>query len=40
MPDHIHILIGMKPVDSLSDSVKEIKEIKEIKRDSSKWINN
>lgn len=33
MPDHIHIFIGMRPNQSLSDLVKEIKSI------SSKWIN-
>ncbi len=33
MPDHLHILIGMKPVQSLSDLIKAIKG------DSSKWIN-
>ncbi len=33
MPDHIHILIGMRPKQSLSDLIKFIKQ------DSSKWIN-
>ena len=33
MPDHIHILIGMRPIQSLSDLMKKIKG------DSSKWIN-
>ncbi len=33
MPDHIHILIGMRPTQSLSDLVQDIKG------DSSKWIN-
>ena len=33
MSDHIHIFIGMRPNQSLSDLVKEIKSI------SSKWIN-
>lgn len=33
MPDHIHILIGMRPNQSLSDLVSEIKS------NSSKWIN-
>lgn len=33
MPDHIHILIGLRPNQSLSDLVQEIKSI------SSKWIN-
>jgi REP element-mobilizing transposase RayT len=32
-PDHIHILFGMRPTQSLSDLVKKIKA------DSSKWIN-
>ena len=34
MPDHIHILFGMRPVQSLSDIMQDIKG------DSSKWINN
>ncbi|PKQ44256.1 IS200/IS605 family transposase [Confluentibacter flavum] len=34
MPDHIHILFGMRPTQSLSDLMKQIKQ------DSSKWINN
>ena|SRR5690554_1984950 len=34
MPDHIHILFGMRPTQSLSDLIKEIKQ------DSSKWINS
>lgn len=34
MPDHIHILFGMRPSQSLSDLMKQIKQ------DSSKWINN
>jgi REP element-mobilizing transposase RayT len=34
MPDHIHILIGMQPSQSLSDLVQDIKG------DSSKWINS
>lgn len=33
MSDHIHVFIGMRPNQSLSDLVKEIKSI------SSKWIN-
>ncbi len=33
MPDHIHILIGMKPHQSLSDLMQDIKG------SSSKWIN-
>ncbi|MBP7152573.1 MAG: IS200/IS605 family transposase [Paludibacteraceae bacterium] len=32
--DHIHMFIGMKPVQSLSDLMQDIKG------DSSKWINN
>jgi len=32
MPDHIHILIGMRPNQSLSDIVKNVKT------ESSKWI--
>jgi|SRR5690606_24352580 len=34
MPDHIHILIGMRPSQSLADLMKQLKQ------DSSKWINN
>ena len=33
MSDHIHIFVGMRPYQSLSDLVKEIKS------NSSKWIN-
>ena len=33
MPDHIHILFGLKPTQSLS------KLIQEVKRDSSEWVN-
>lgn len=34
MPDHVHIFIGMKPIMSISELVKEIKAI------SSKFIND
>jgi len=34
MPDHIHLLFGMRPVQSLSDLMQDIKG------SSSKWINN
>ena len=34
MSDHIHILFGMRPKQSLSDLMKNVKE------SSSKWINN
>src|SRR5699024_5842704 len=34
MPDHLHILFGMRPVQSLSELMQDIKG------DSSKWINN
>jgi len=34
MPDHIHILAGMRPVQSISDFVQKIKT------ESSKWIKN
>jgi len=34
MPDHIHILFGMRPSQSLSDLLQDIKG------DSSQWINN
>ncbi|WP_324721900.1 IS200/IS605 family transposase [Salinimicrobium sp. HB62] len=34
MPDHIHILFGMRPTQSLADLMKEVKQ------NSSKWINN
>lgn len=33
MPDHVHMLFGMRPVQSLSDLMKQVKQ------DSSKWIN-
>jgi REP element-mobilizing transposase RayT len=33
MPDHIHILFGMRPTQSLSDLMQDIKG------DSSKWLN-
>jgi putative transposase len=33
MPDHIHILIGMRPTQSISDLMKEVKQ------SSSLWIN-
>jgi putative transposase len=33
MPDHLHILFGMRPVQSLSDLMQQVKG------DSSKWIN-
>ena len=33
MPDHIHILFGLRPCQSLSDLMKHVKQ------DSSKWIN-
>ncbi len=34
MPDHVHLLIGMRPNQSLSDLMQHIKQ------DSSKWIND
>jgi len=34
MPDHIHLLFGMRPTQSLSDLMQDVKG------DSSKWINN
>ncbi|GAB3222445.1 IS200/IS605 family transposase [Spirosoma arcticum] len=34
MPDHVHILIGMRPTQSLSDLMQQLKQ------DSSKWIND
>jgi putative transposase len=33
MPDHIHILIGLRPAQSISDLMKDMKQ------SSSKWIN-
>lgn len=33
MPDHIHILFGMRPTQALSDLIKQVKQ------DSTKWIN-
>ena len=34
MPDHVHLLIGLRPTQALSDLVREIKA------SSSKWIND
>jgi len=34
MPDHVHILIGLRPSQSISELMKDIKG------DSSKWIND
>ena len=34
MPDHIHLLIGMRPAQSLSDLIQDVKG------SSSKWINH
>lgn len=34
MPDHIHMLFGMRPIQSISDLMKQVKQ------DSSKWINH
>ncbi|WP_445732220.1 IS200/IS605 family transposase [Mariniflexile sp.] len=34
MSDHIHILFGMRPTQSLSDLMKQVKQ------DSSKWVNS
>jgi len=33
MPDHVHILFGLRPVHSISDLMKQVKQ------ESSKWIN-
>ncbi len=33
MPDHIHILFGMRPTQALSELMKQVKQ------DSSKWLN-
>ena len=33
MPDHVHVLFGMRPTQSLSDLMQDIKG------DSSRWIN-
>lgn len=33
MPDHLHVLEGLKPTQSISDLMKEVKQF------SSKWIN-
>lgn len=33
MPDHIHVLLGMRPTQGLSDLMQQVKQ------DSSKWIN-
>ena len=34
MPDHIHILLGLRPAQSISDLMKDVKQ------SSSKWIND
>ncbi len=34
MPDHVHLLIGMRPLQSVSELMKQVKG------DSSKWIND
>lgn len=34
MPDHVHLLIGMRPTQALSDLMQKLKQ------DSSKWIND
>lgn len=34
MPDHLHIVVGMRPTQSISDLLQDIKG------DSSRWINN
>ena len=34
MPDHLHVVIGMRPIQAISDLLADIK------RDSSSWINN
>lgn len=34
MPDHVHILVGMRPSQSISDLLQEVK------KSSSKWIND
>jgi len=34
MPDHVHILIGMRPTQSVSDLMQQLKQ------ESSKWIND
>ena len=34
MPDHLHVVIGMRPIQSLSDLMQDIKG------NSSKWIND
>ncbi len=33
MPDHIHVLFGLRPAQSISDLMKDVKE------SSSRWIN-
>ena len=34
MPDHVHVLLGMRPSQSISDLMQDVKGA------SSKWINN
>ena len=38
MPDHIHILLGLNPEESLSDLVKEIKRCSSIFINSRHWV--
>ena len=39
MPDHIHILVGIKPNVSLSDLVRDIKSSSSKFINEQKWIN-
>ncbi|GGA76127.1 transposase [Flavobacterium palustre] len=39
MPDHVHILVGMKPNISISDLVRDIKAASSKFINDSKWIN-
>ncbi len=39
MPDHIHILIGMKPNIAISDLVRDIKTGSSIHINDCKWVN-
>ncbi len=40
MPDHVHVLVGLKPSISISDLVRDIKAGSSKFINDSKWINN
>jgi REP element-mobilizing transposase RayT len=40
MPDHTHLLVGLKPANTISDLVRDIKSSSSSFIKSKKWINN